>query len=182
MKLEEITREVVEKLSASCSDCSITNDIIDKQSFSCYPESPSFLMYRARLEGTSETDSGSLISLIEEWVRGGASVILTGVLMKVDAKCPVAISSLSEEECTKIPPPTPSTTLITVGSGGEQGSTSSTLIIGVVVVIALFIIIASIILLIIVVCVLRYHHSKHSLKNGVKLYVLTISAFHYTTV
>ena len=29
-------------------------------------------------------------------------------------------------------------------------------------------------------CVLRYHHSKHSLKNGVKSYVLTISAFHYT--
>ena len=89
----------MEKLSASCFECTITDDIIDKQSFSCYTESPSFLAYRARLEGTSDTDSGSLISLIEEWVRGGASVILTGVLMKVDPDCSVAISSLSEEEC-----------------------------------------------------------------------------------
>ena len=103
--------EVVEKLSASCFECTITDDIIDKQSFSCYTESPSFLTYRARLEGTSDTDSGSLISLIEEWVRGGASVILTGVLMKVDPDCPVAISSLSEEECIKIPLPTPYTTV-----------------------------------------------------------------------
>ena len=69
------------------------------------------MTYRARLEGTSETDSDSLISLIEDWVRGGgASVIVTGILMRIDPNCPVVISSLSELECFKpIPPvPTPS--------------------------------------------------------------------------
>ena len=69
------------------------------------------MTYRARLEGTSETDSDSLISLIEDWVRGGgASVIVTGILMRVDPNCPVAISSLSEPECFKPiqPVPTPS--------------------------------------------------------------------------
>ena len=67
------------------------------------------MTYRARLEGTSETDSDSLISLIEEWVRGGgASVIVTGILMIVDPHCSVAISSLSEPECSPAPPATPS--------------------------------------------------------------------------
>ena len=97
--LDSITRTVLKVLKNSCSDCGITNDIIDKLSFSCFPESPTYVTYRARLEGTSETDSGSLISLIEEWVSGGASIIVTGVLMTVDSECSVAISSLSEGEC-----------------------------------------------------------------------------------
>ena len=67
------------------------------------------MTYRARLEGTSETDSDSLISLIEDWVRGGgASVIVTGILMTVDSHCSVAISSLSEPECSPAQPVTPS--------------------------------------------------------------------------
>ena len=90
---------MLEELNDVCSDCGITNDIIDKLSFSCFPESPKYVTYRARLEGTSETDSGSLISLIEEWVSGGASIIVAGVLMTVDSECSVAISSLREGEC-----------------------------------------------------------------------------------
>ena len=81
--LEDITSAVVDQLTDSCTDCGITSDIIDRQSFSCYPESPTYVTYRARLEGTSETDSGSLISLMEDLVRGGASIIVNGVLMTV---------------------------------------------------------------------------------------------------
>ena len=98
MKLEQITAEVVKELKSSCGECS--SEMIDNQFFVCYSESPSFLTYRARLEGTRETDSDSLISLIEEWVRGGVSVIVTGVLMTVDPHCSVTISSLSEPECS----------------------------------------------------------------------------------
>ena len=75
----------------TCTECGITSDIIDKPSFACYSESPA---YRARLEGTSKTDSGLPISLIEEWVSGRASVIVTGDLMKVDSECSVDILSL----------------------------------------------------------------------------------------
>ena len=103
-KLEDITSAIIEQLMGSYTECS--NDIIDKQSFSCFPESPTHVTYRTRLEGTSETDSGSLISLIEQWVRGGASIIVTGVLMTVDSECSVAISSLSEGECSPITPTT----------------------------------------------------------------------------
>ena len=100
MKLEIITSAVLEQLTIMCTECGITSDIIDTPSFACFPESPTSVTYRARLLGTSETDSGSLISLIEEWVSGGAGIIMTGVLVTVDTKCSVALSSLGEGECT----------------------------------------------------------------------------------
>ena len=46
-KLEDITNAVIEELTASCAECSITDDIIDKQSFACFPESPTYVTYRA---------------------------------------------------------------------------------------------------------------------------------------
>ena len=100
LKLEEITAAVVEELRMKCAECG--SGIVDRPSFVCYPESPSHVTYRARLEGTSESESDSLISLIEDWVRGGPGVIVTGVLMTVDRHCSVAISFLSEREC--LPP------------------------------------------------------------------------------
>ena len=118
--MEDITSAVVDKLTDSCTDCVITSDIIDRESFTCYSESPTYVTYRARLEGTSETDSSSLISLIEDWVRGGVSIIVTGVLMRVDPQCSVAISSLSEEECLDIPPtsdPTATSSMATTIGG-----------------------------------------------------------------
>ena len=108
--MEDVTSAILQQLTASCSECGITSDIIDReqQSFVCFPDSPTSVTYRARLEGTSERDSGSLISLIEEWLSGRVTIIVTGVLMTVDSKCSVAISSLSEAECQ--PPTTDPTT------------------------------------------------------------------------
>ena len=120
----------MDQLTASCSDCGITSDIIDTRSFACYLESPTYVTYRARLEGTSETDSGSLISLIEDWVKGGPSIVVTGVLMTVDSECSVAISSLSEGECLEIPPIT-DPTATTATSSNANGSTNTAIIIGV---------------------------------------------------
>ena len=85
------------------------------------------MTYRARLEGTSETDSGSLISLIEDWVSSGTSIIVTGILMTVDSKCSVAISSLNEGEC------------VTSQSESSSDNTSTAVIIGGVVVIVVII-------------------------------------------
>ena len=101
MKLSDVTNAVVDQLKTTCGQCS--SDMIDNQFFVCYSECPSFVTYRARLEGTRETDSDSLISLIEEWVRGGVIVIVTGDLMTVDPHCSVAISSPDQPECS-LPP------------------------------------------------------------------------------
>ena len=109
-KLEDITSAVLEELTDSCAECGISSNIIDRQSFACFPESPTHVTFRARLRGSSETDSGSLISLLESWVSGGATIIVTGVLMTVDAECSVAISSLSEGECSMTTTQPPDTT------------------------------------------------------------------------
>ena len=107
MKLEIITSAVLHQLTVSCTECGVTSAFIDAPSFACFPESPTSVTYRARLLGTSETDS--LISLIEEWVSGGAGIIMTGVLVTVDSECPVAISSLGEGECQQPPTTVPIT-------------------------------------------------------------------------
>ena len=153
----------MEKLSALCPDCGVTEADIDKQSFSCYPESPSYVTYRARLEGTYETESGHLISLIEQWVADGAVVIVNEVLMKVDPKCSVVISSLSEEECIPVNEP-----------GRDDKPQSSTLptTIGVIVVVVVLIITIGTTIIIIAVLVLRNHRAAYSLKNLSAPYVI----------
>ena len=125
MKTEDITSAVLKQLTVSCTDCDIITLVIDTPSFACFPESPTSVTYRARLKSTSETDSGSLISLVQKWVSGGASIIVTGVLMTVDFKCSVAISSLSEGECQ--PPPTnPTTDRVTTPDPTSDPVTDST--------------------------------------------------------
>ena len=114
MKLGDVTNAILEQLTLSCAECGITSDIITKPSFACDSDSPKSVTYHARLEGTSETDSGSLISLIEEWVGGGASIIVTGVLIRVNSECSVAISSLSEKMCSTTQPPVTNTNMTPV--------------------------------------------------------------------
>ena len=160
--MEDITSAVLEELTASCAECGISSDIIDRQSFSCFPESPTHVTFRARLGGSSETDSGSLISLLESWVSGGATIIVTGVLMTVDAECSVAISSLSEGECsmTTTQPPdtsTPSSTDSTgTPSSDSQRSTDNTAaVIGGVVAVILIIAITIIAIITIVALIMK---------------------------
>ena len=176
--------------------------MIDKQSFACFDESPKHVTYRARLEGTSEMDSGSLISLLEQWVRGGDSIIVTGVLMTVDSECSVAISSLSEGECSPTQPPntdpTPSSTTttptdpITTAPGipdpsvevtineedrstGKSSSSNTVAIIGGIVPIVIVLIIA-ITIVAIIALILKSRHGEISLKNAEK-YVSEMYAF-----
>ena len=136
---------MLEELANVCPRCGITNDVIDKQLFACFSESPTYVTYRARLEGTSETDSGSLISLIEEWVSGGASITVTGVLMTVDSECSVAISSLSEGEC------------LTSDNSASSSSDTGAIIAGVVVII-LIIAITIIIIAVVTLMIVKHRH------------------------
>ena len=93
------------------------------ETLTCYPKSPTYVMYRARLEGTSETDSDSLISLIEDWVKGGPALNITGWL-KVDSECSVRVLSFDKEGCSSASPSPPSPSrpdllfLIIISAGG----------------------------------------------------------------
>ena len=170
MKLEHITDAVVKVLK-------VPSDIIKNTFFVCYPESPSFVTYRASLEGTSATDSSSLVSLIEAWVRGGgASVIVTGVLMTVDSHCSVAISSLSEPECSPTPP---APTAKPAGIEGEGTSSSDTttpaITAGVVVVTVAVIIAVAIVIVAVVFLGLRHRRGGAKLKSSNQRYSLDYS-------
>ena len=152
--MDDITNEVLDQLTASCADCDITKDIIDKQSFSCFSESPSHVTYRARLEGTSETDSGSLISLIEEWVRGGVDIVVMGLLIKVDSQCLVEISSFSEGECSATTHSTADTSGNTITHGGIiGGAVAAILIVTLSITVAIFVI------------VVKCHHDREKNKT-----------------
>ena len=98
-KLTDIANAVVNQLKSSCTECG--SETVDNHFFLvCNPKSPSFVTYRARLKGTSKTDSGSLVTVVEEWVRDGATVIVSGILMRVDSDCSVTVSDLDEGECS----------------------------------------------------------------------------------
>ena len=145
--MEDITSALLQQLISSCPDCEM-NDIIDMQLIDCGSES--VILYRARLEGTSQTDSSSLISLIDDWVNTEPSFIVTGILMKVDSQCAVAISSLSDGECTQTSTDSsPSSTL------SSQTSSDTTAIIGGVVAIVAVIVITVGVVIIIVVYIVR---------------------------
>ena len=161
---------MLNQLTTSCPKYGITNDI---ELFRCFPDSHSHVTYRARLQGTSETDSGSLISLIEKWVSNGADIGVTGLHMTVDTKCSVEVSSFSEEECLKIvptstPDPTPSRKLSVDSTPGPNagptdpttdsaGNTISPGITGGIVTVLVILIIAlSTTCIIIVVLILKY--------------------------
>ena len=136
------------QLQTSCGECA--PEMIDNQFFVCYPESPSHVTYRARLEGTSERESDSLISLIEDWVRGGPGVIVTGVLMTVDSHCSVAISSLREGECSPHSGPTSHVNGPTAAKGSDDEGTTTAIVGGGVVAIVIVLIIAITIAIVVV--------------------------------
>ena len=154
---------MVKELTASCAECGISSDIIDEQFFACFPESPTHVTFRARLGGSSKTDSGSFISLLESWVSGGATIIVTGVLMTVDAECSVAISSLNEGECSMTTTQPPDTT---ASSDTSQSSTDNTAaiiggVVAVVLIIALTVLVFGIVAL-----VLRSRHREFSIRKA----------------
>ena len=157
-KLEDITSAVLEELTDSCAECGISSDIIDRQSFTCFPESPTHVTFRARLGGSSETDSGSLISLLESWVSGGANIIMTGVLMTVDAECSVTISSLSEGEC--------SMTTTTGTSSTSNTDNTAAIIGGVVVAMVIIAILVLILIFVIVALVLKNRRRDFSIRKA----------------
>ena len=165
----------MEELRIKCAECE--SGIVDRPSFVCYPESPSHVTYRARLEGTSESESDSLISLIEDWVRGGPGVIVTGVLMTVDSHCSVAISSLSERECLPPPANTDPTVIGGVDSPApDTGANQEGLIAGAVVAVVVIVLIIAI-TIVIVVKVFKSRRGKVSLKKSETKYVYSIYIF-----
>lgn len=83
------------------------------------------MTYLARLEGTFQTSSSLFISLIENWVSSGPSFSVAGIMLTVNSKCPVAILSFSDSECSPTSQP-PTTTAVTIANTMTFTANSST--------------------------------------------------------
>ena len=168
MKQEDIRTEIVEQLHTTCPHCGINDDIIDKESFSCFEKSESYVAYQARLEGTSERDSDFLMSLMEEWVGrgGGVKVIVTGVRMTIDPECSGAISTLRQPECSPLNTELsqePHTDPSVATASGLSPALAITA--GVVVIVLIVSIAVVVIILVIAPLALKHRRKKVSFKN-----------------
>ena len=150
LKLAEVTSTLREVLSDLCQ-CQITTDSIDEESFACPEDSSNYVTYRARLSGTSEQDSASLISLIEDWVATGPAIDIRGILMILGDRCSATISDLSEGVCSS--------------SGAQTGSTSAGTIAGGSVAVAVALILIVVVVVVLTVLTMRSRRGKFSLKK-----------------
>ena len=138
--------------------CDITSDNIDEGLLRCFDTSSNYVTYRARLSGFFETGRDKFISYIEDWVSGGPIVRVQGVLLEVDAGCPVSITSFNDREC--------------VSSSNSQSSTddasdTTAIIGGVVIAIVLIIAVTVIITAIVIIAgIRRGHHGELKVAEG----------------
>ena len=150
-KLEDITSAVVEELNELCQ-CGVSSDNIDEAFFRCFEPSSLYVTYRARLSGTPDSDSHTLVSYLEDWVSGGPTIPVQSILMTIDSNCLVVIDGFGEGECDKTP---------TSQSSTSTDNTAATIIGFTIVVAVLLVIIA--VLIFALALLWRSHHRNLSL-------------------
>ena len=116
-KLDDIANKIQQELQDLCM-CDITSDviIINEAFFHCFDPSSYYVTYRARLSGTLDTDSRTIISYIEAWVSLGPSIPVQDALLMIDSECPVPVTSLEEGECSEAPVSSRDNTPVIIGS------------------------------------------------------------------
>jgi hypothetical protein len=152
LKLESIKAAVVDSIRELCQSCGITGDRIANEVFQCFPASPEAVTYRAKLHGTTSTNSNQLISQIEQWTSQGAAINIQQVLLRVDGSCRVAVSALVDDECLKR----------NVRSDSSSGNTNiiSISVGGVLAAVIIVVVIIVIVIVTVTVCVRRNKHQE----------------------
>ena len=142
---------MLNELSNSCQ-CQITADNIDQEQLPCFVESSNYVTYQARLGGTPEQNSGSLVSLIDSWVSSGPTILVQGMLMRLGEDCTTTVSDLSSGVCSVFGAQT-----------DTSESTNTGAIVGAVVAVVGVLIIAAI--AVATLLILRSHRGKLSLQK-----------------
>ena len=94
----DITSAILQLVQDSCQ-CVYGQSEVDGELFRCFDGSEDSVTYRARLLATTEVDTQSLVSSLEEFVRAESSVVVESAALMVDSDCSVEVSSLRQEEC-----------------------------------------------------------------------------------
>ena len=74
---------------------------MQRAAFYCFEGSEQFVTYRSELHATASLPVTSLLSVMEEWVEGGARLTVRGVALAVDDSCPIALSGFDDEGCPR---------------------------------------------------------------------------------
>ena len=158
-KLSDVTHELQVELTELCH-CQYDSESIKKESFVCFPNSGEYVTFRAQLHSMVDVDSTTLLNLIEVWVSTGPTIRVSGVLRRVDKKCPVAISDFSEGECVMPPIETPALTttdgLTTANPASSQSDNTAAIVGGIVTIFVVLIIAVTTAIIVVVALVMRH--------------------------
>ena len=92
--------QLIKVMRKNCADChNLIPSFLRPGVFLCHGN-PTKTTYRSTIVNPfATTNATQLVGIIQSWVSSGPSLILDGLLVRVSADCPTAISSLDEGEC-----------------------------------------------------------------------------------
>ena len=92
-KVELITSEVLNQLSAHCNCRFAQSTVVTNGVFSCFKTGS--VHFRAQVHGTANATAAALIHYIQRWVNEGAVLTVDLLQLRVDTMCAVAIPSIA---------------------------------------------------------------------------------------
>ena len=141
-KASEIANNVINELQQLCQ-CNLAANVINNGGFICFMQSPQYVTYRAKIQGTTNVAALELISYIEQWVTSGAILNVRAQFLNLQPFCAVPIISADEDECTS--------TSISTETNGSSGY--NTTVIAIIIAVVCIVIIISTTLIIAIVFV-----------------------------
>ncbi|CAI8015959.1 Scavenger receptor cysteine-rich type 1 protein M130 [Geodia barretti] len=99
----KVKQKVTDIILEHCSDCTwFSESFIGQGYFLCHdnPNTPTYRSYiTTPYPVSTNTNSSDLLAIIENWISSAPIMLFDLLLVKINPRCPIAISSLNEPEC-----------------------------------------------------------------------------------
>lgn len=97
-----MTSAIVDHTLVLCDNCGLTMNHIADGAFQCFTQAAHEVTFRAHLYATATKTPQEIITHTINWIKGGASIAISGLVLTVDSNCDVVIESFGEPECTQL--------------------------------------------------------------------------------
>ena len=101
-RMTQVTKAIVDNTATLCRNCGLTANHIADGGFQCFTQGAHEVTFRAHLYSTPTSTPQELITHVTHWVKNGASIAISGLLLTVDRRCDIVIESFSEPECYQV--------------------------------------------------------------------------------
>lgn len=98
-RMTRVIQTIVDNTVSMCGSCGLTVNHVADGGFQCFTQGAHEVTFRAHLYATPTATLQQLIAHISHWVKNGASIAISGLLLTVDRQCDVVITSFSDPEC-----------------------------------------------------------------------------------